>query len=115
MANPNPSPETRFKPGQSGNPGGIGAEGVKKRRANYEKAFALEEKMLAALEKDMNKNEAAILNHIRADVLKLIHTAIEREIGKPVARVDNTSSDGTMSPAATQDAVFEAIRRKHAE
>jgi hypothetical protein len=98
MANPNPSPETRFTPGQSGNPGGFTAEQVEKRKANRDRAFALEEKMLSALERDMTQNEAAILQHIRADVLRLIHTAIERVDGKPQQRVDATSSDGSMSP-----------------
>ena len=97
MANPNPSPETRWKPGQSGNRGGMSAESAAKRKANRDAAFALEERMLAALKKDMDANEARILEHIRADVLRLIHTAIEREDGKAVARVDNTSSDGSMS------------------
>jgi len=98
MANPNPLPENQWKPGQSGNPGGFTAEQVEKRKANRDRAFALEEKMLAALERDMTQNEAAILDHIRADVLRLIHTAIERVDGKPQQRVDSTSSDGSMSP-----------------
>lgn len=97
MANPNPSPETRWKPGQSANPGGMKPEDAAKRRANRDAAFALEERMLAALKKDMDSNEARILEHIRSDVLRLIHTAIEREDGKAVARVDNTSSDGSMA------------------
>ena len=97
MANPNPHPEGRWKPGQSGNPGGMNAESAAKRKANRDAAFALEERMLAALKKDMDEREAAALEHIRADVLRLIHTAIEREDGKPVARVDNTSSDGTFA------------------
>ena len=97
MANPNPHPEGRWKPGQSGNPGGMNAESAAKRKANRDAAFALEERMLAALKKDMDEREAAALEHIRADVLRLIHTAIEREDGKAVARVDNTSSDGSFT------------------
>lgn len=97
MANPNPSPETRWKPGQSGNRGGMSAESAAKRKANRDAAFALEERMLAALKKDMDEREAAALEHIKADVLRLIHTAIEREDGKAVARVDNTSSDGSFT------------------
>ena len=97
MANPNPYPEARWKPGQSGNPGGVTSEQMQKRKANRDAAFALEERMLAALKKDMDANEARILEHIRADVLRLIHTAIEREDGKAVARVDNTSSDGSFT------------------
>ena len=97
MANPNPSPENRWKPGQSANPGGMSAEAAAKRKANRDAAFALEERLLAALKKDMDERESSIVDHIRADVLKLIHTAIEREDGKAIARVDNTSSDGSMA------------------
>ena len=97
MANPNPNPETRFKPGVSGNPGGIGPEQAAKRKANRDAAFALEEKMLAALTTDFTNDEKGIIGHIRADVLKLIHTAIEREDGKAVARTEMTSPDGSMS------------------
>ena len=97
MANPNPHPEGRWKPGQSGNPGGVTSEQMQKRKANRDAAFALEERMLAALKKDMDERECAALEHIRADVLRLIHTAIEREDGKAVARVDNTSSDGSFT------------------
>lgn len=98
QGNPNPSPNTRFEPGQSGNPGGLTAEQIAKRRANRDKAFALEERMLAALERDMTDDESRILGHIRADVLRLIHTAIEREDGKPVARNEHSSPDGSLSP-----------------
>jgi hypothetical protein len=116
MANPDPKTDhlSPWQPGQSGNPGGFTAEQVEKRKANRDRAFALEEKMLAALERDMTQNEAAILDHIRADVLRLIHTAIERVDGKPQQRVDATSSDGTMSPRGHSDAVLDALRAKHA-
>jgi len=92
-----PHPDTQFKPGQSGNPGGLTAEQIALRKANRDRAFAIEEKLLSALEKDMTENEAAILQHIRADVLKLIHTAIERVDGKPKSSVDLSSEDGSMS------------------
>ena len=113
MANPNPLPENQWKPGQSGNPGGFTAEQVEKRKANRDRAFALEEKMLAALEKDMTENETAILQHIRADVLRLIHTEIERVDGKPQAKLDLSSEDGTMSPRDHSDAVLDALKAKH--
>lgn len=93
-----PNPATQFKPGQSGNPSGMTKEQAELRKANRDAAFALEERLLAALKKDMDERESAIVDHIRSDVLKLIHTAIEREDGKPVTRVDSTSSDGSMTP-----------------
>lgn len=116
MANENPSPETRFKPGKSGNPGGLTAEQIEKRRANRDKAFAIEEKLLAAIESDLTENEANALQHVRSDVLRLIHTAIERYDGKPTQQVDTVSSDGSMTPTAQSgDAVLEALSRKHAQ
>lgn len=97
MANPDPNYTTRWQKGQSANPGGLTKDQAKRRKANRDAAFALEEKMLAKLTKDFSEDEERILGHIRADVLKLIHTAIEREDGKAVAKVDNTSSDGSMA------------------
>ena len=96
-----PNPATQFKPGQSGNPGGFTAEQAEQRKRNRDRAIALEEKMLAALEADMTENEAAILSHIRSDVLRLIHTAIERVDGKPKQAIDMESPDGSMSPPTT--------------
>jgi hypothetical protein len=96
-----PPKDAQWEPGQSGNPGGLTSEQAAKRKANRDKAFAIEERMLAALEKDMTEDEARILGHIKSDVLRLIHTAIEREDGKPQQRVDNTSSDGSASQPST--------------
>lgn len=92
-----PPEHTKWKAGQSGNPGGLTAEQAEKRKANRDAAFAIEEKLLKALAEDMTENEAQVLGHIRGDVLRLIHTAIERVDGKPTQAVDNTSSDGSMS------------------
>lgn len=94
-----PNPSTQFKPGQSGNPGGMTPEQAEKRRANRDAAFDIETKLLAALAKDMTKNEAAILDHVRADVLRLIHTAIERVDGKPTQPQEITSPDGSAGPS----------------
>ena len=39
---------------------------------------------------------------------------LDRGYGKPTQHVDNTSSDGSMSPqGASTDAVLDAMRRKH--
>lgn len=101
--NPNTSGLTPFKPGQSGNPGGLTKEQIEKRKANRDKAFAIEEKLLAAIETDLTDNEAHALQHVRSDVLRLIHTAIERYDGKPTQQVDSVSSDGSMTPKGLGD------------
>lgn len=97
MANPNavPPPEHQFKPGQSGNPGGLTREQIAQRKRNRDAAMAIEEKLLGAVTKDLTERESQALDHVRADVLRLIHAAIERHDGKPTQQVDNTSSDGS--------------------
>lgn len=113
MSNPDPSPENRFQPGRSGNPGGMTPEQAEKRRANRDAAFELEAKMLAALARDMSENEAAILDHVRADVLRLIHTAIERVDGKPTQPQEITSPDGSAGPSVIR--IVAAAPNKAAE
>lgn len=79
----------------SGNPGGLTTEQIEQRKRNRDTAMAIEEKLLGAVAKDLTDREAQALEHVRADVLRLIHVAIERNDGKPVAQIDNTSSDGS--------------------
>ena len=96
MANPNPNPppeEYRWKPGVSANPGGLTAEQIAQRKRNRDTAMAIEEKLLGAVAKDLTERETQALEHVRADVLRLIHAAIERHDGKPRQEVDNLSSD----------------------
>ena len=57
--------------------------------------MAIEEKLLGSVAKDWTEREAQALEHVRGDVLRLIHAAIERHDGKPRQEVDNTSSDGS--------------------
>lgn len=118
MANPNPNTSglKPFKPGTSGNPGGLTAEQAEKRKANRDKAFAIEERLLKALADDMTENEAAVLGHIRGDVLRLIHTAIERVDGKPKSSVDLSSEDGSMSQPSKIEIIsvgVDALKAKH--
>lgn len=97
MANEFPNPDQKWKPGTSGNPGGLTKAQIEQRKRNRDAAMAIEEKLLAAVTKDLTEREAQALEHVRADVLRLIHTAIERHDGKPTQQVDQTSSDGSAS------------------
>lgn len=90
-----PPEHGKWKPGVSGNPGGLTKEQIEQRRRNRDRAMAIEEKLLTAVEKDLDEREQAALEHVRSDVLRLIHTAIERNDGKPTQQVDQTSSDGS--------------------
>lgn len=100
MANKNPSPETRFKPGKSGNPGGLNSETHRLIRDSAEKAARLQnlliEGVLAKVEDASPEEREAIL---RADVNKIISDALDRHLGKPTQTVDNTSSDGSAAPS----------------
>ena len=68
---------------------------IEQRKRNRDTAMAIEEKLLGAVAKDLTEREAQALDHVRGDVLRLIHAAIERHDGKPRQEVDNTSSDGS--------------------
>lgn len=55
-----------------------------------------------------------VQQQIRGDVLTLLRNVQDRAHGAPKAYVDNTSSDGSMSPVAgVSDGVLDALRRKH--
>tara|TARA_R100000458_G_C8248501_1_gene225889 strand:- start:64 stop:414 length:351 start_codon:yes stop_codon:yes gene_type:complete len=84
MANPNPSPENQFKPGQSGNPGGrpVGSVGLSKRiqkvlletTDNRGKPLAdiLVEKLVAESLKNPHKMYAFIRDFIDRDEGKVL-------------------------------------------
>lgn len=97
MANPNPSPETRFKPGQSGNPSGRSS----KEQEAWSKAAAisaqLKLKALSCLQEKVESGEMSAADLIDANTLKLFKDSEDRAHGTPKQSVDNTSSDGTMS------------------
>lgn len=95
-----PNPATQFKPGQSGNPGGINSETHRLIKDSAEKAARLQNLLLDGVlaKVEMLEPEAreAIL---RSDVNKIIGDALDRQLGRAVQQVDNTSSDGTMTPS----------------
>jgi hypothetical protein len=101
MANPNPdmSGLIQYKPGQSGNPGGINSDTHRLIKDSAEKAARLQnlllDGVLAKVEAATPEEREAIL---RADVNKIIGDALDRHLGKAMQPIDNTSSDGTMKP-----------------
>jgi hypothetical protein len=99
MANPDPAPEYRWKPGQSGNPGGINSETHRLIKDSAEKAARLQnlliEGVLAKIEMVQPEAREELL---RADINKIIGDALDRHLGKATQPIDNTSSDGTMTP-----------------
>jgi hypothetical protein len=117
MPTPPPPKQTRFKPGQSGNPGGKTREQRQAEVAAAELAAKLQYRMLEAMAGLFNEHpeKEKIVEHIKADPLRLIMDAMDRGFGKPGQNIDLTSSDGTMSPAAEREAVIAALRAKHAK
>lgn len=89
MANPNPSPETRFKPGESGNPGGMSSETKAKIDAARDKAAEVYLKLATALADTLSEGDAAkALDAIRGDNLKLLKDVMDRSIGTPKQTIE---------------------------
>jgi hypothetical protein len=99
MANPDPSPETRFVPGQSGNPGGKTSEHRKAEIRAAELAAKVQLDLVEALHNTIVSagDDKVKLEAIRADVLKLLKDAQDRAFGTPKASIDLESPEGTLS------------------
>jgi hypothetical protein len=95
--NPNPSPETRFKKGVSGNPGGKTKKHRQLEMKLAVKAARIRERMLSSLQDNLDAGGDA-LQFIEGATLKLIKDSEDRGFGTPIATVDNKSSDGSMTP-----------------
>tara|TARA_R110000744_G_scaffold289502_3_gene400401 strand:- start:3337 stop:3696 length:360 start_codon:yes stop_codon:yes gene_type:complete len=102
MANKDPSVDTRFKKGVSGNPGGK----TKAQKATELKAAEIAAKMrLKALSSMQTKflNKTKLTDEdldrlLSSGALALFKQSEDRAHGTPKQYVDNISSDGTMSP-----------------
>lgn len=115
---PNPNPDTSglkpFKKGQSGNPGGISSETAKLIRENAEAAARIRARLLKATEASLSERSTEdAMELIEAAMLKLLKDAEDRGLGAPVQQIDNTSSDGSMSPRDHSSAVLDALKAKH--
>lgn len=84
MANPNPSPSTRFKKGQSGNPSGRSSKELKAINQAAKKAAILREKALSSLQEKIDAG-ADPLELIDANMLKLFKDSEDRAHGTPQA------------------------------
>lgn len=99
MANPNPSPETRFKPG---NPGG--GKTSEQKRLEYEAAEMAarsRHKILSVIAEKldgMKNDDPEAIAMLNSDMLRLFKDSEDRAHGTPKQAVDHTSSDGSMTP-----------------
>ena len=82
MANPNPSPATRFGPGNKANPSGKSSELQRLEREAAEMAARLRHKMLSGLTEkaEWGENAADLLT---SDVLRLLKDSEDRAHGTP--------------------------------
>lgn len=110
MANPNPSPETRFggKRGNQPNGGKTSAQ----RKAEYdaaEKAAIIGDKMVSSIMEKLSAGTDA-LDFIDPATLKLLKDVQDRAHGTPSQDINHRSDDGSMSPAKPQDVTPEAVQ-----
>jgi hypothetical protein len=96
----NPPKHSRFKPGQSGNPGGIPAERKRLIMESADMAAKIMHRQLEAVVGMMNEHpeKERIVEMISADIHRLVKDAIDRVEGTARQSVDHTSSDGSMTP-----------------
>lgn len=121
MVNKNPSPETRFKPGQSGNPGGK-TEG--QRTAEIEAARISAElrlKALSSLQERMKDSEFITDDDmemlLNPSTLKLFKDSEDRAHGTPKQAHDHTTNGKDLpAPAGSIDsALADALAKKLTE
>ncbi len=104
--NPNPSPETRFKPGDSGNPVGKTSAQRQAELANAERATRIRGRMLEALENELDKLDreadgevkTAAIAAIKADILKLLKDTEDRGLGTPKQSIQHGSDPDNPMP-----------------
>ena len=103
MANPNPSPATRFGVGNKANPQGKTSSHRKAEIKAAELAAKIQLELLEALDETFaSAGSAHKVDQIRNEVLKLLKDSQDRAFGAPTQPVDNTSSDGSMSPTTVK-------------
>ena len=105
-----PPKHTQFGAGISGNPSGKTSIQRKSEYANAEKATLLRGRMLDAVIKATDNNDAATLDYIEAGVLKLLKDVEDRGLGTAIQSINHTSDDRSMSPARElSDAELQAV------
>ena len=111
--NPNPSPETRFKPGQSGNPSGKSTEVQLAEQEAAKISAQLRLKALSCLQEKIDNGEMSADEVIEAATLKLFKDSEDRAHGTPKQSMDVESPDGSMTPVFRT--IYESKPDKDAE
>ena len=91
--NPNPSPATRFKPGNNANPGGKTSEHARFERESAEMSAKLRHAALSAMtEKLENGMDVSLM--INSDALRLFKDSEDRAHGTPKQSVEHGGEGG---------------------
>ena len=108
MANPNPSPATRFGAGNKANPAGKTSETRRLELQNAETAMAIRQRILSAAQAKLNElsSDEVLEQYVEAAMLKLLKDSEDRGLGAPVQ--SHVSPDGSMAPV--NRIVIEAAR-----
>ena len=90
MANPNPSPETRFAPGKSGNPSGKSTETALRDHATADLASKFRHALLSSVQE---KLEAGVdpFSLVTSDVIRVLKDSEDRAHGTPKQSVEHGS------------------------
>lgn len=91
--NPNPSPETRWQAGQSGNPGGKTKEHKRLELEAAEMAARLRHAMLSSMQEKLTQG-ADPLELVSGDALRLFKDSEDRAHGTPKATTEMSGPDG---------------------
>ena len=94
MGNPNPSPETRFKPGSTPNPGGKTKEHKRLEMEAAEMAARLRHAALSSMMEKLEGNLLDVDDIVKADVLRLFKDSEDRAHGTPKATVAGPGENG---------------------
>lgn len=104
MANPNPSPGTRFGPGNKANPGGKSKELKRIEAEAAEMAAKIRHAALSAMTEKLSKaaenpeaDPDAVLKLITSDNLRLFKDSEDRAHGTPKATTEVTSESGPVA------------------
>jgi protein subunit release factor B len=108
--NPNPSPKTRFKPGQSGNPSGIPKERRQLLNEAADMAAQIQHRLLEATLSMMREHpeKEKALEFLNADTRQLMKELLDRAEGTAKQSVDVSSKDGSLK--TVNRIVIEAAR-----
>ena len=93
MANPNPSPDTRFQPGKSGNPTGKSAETALRDHATADLASRFRHALLSSVQEKLEAG-ADPFSLVTADVIRVLKDSEDRAHGTPKQSVEHGGEGG---------------------